>query len=248
LKHVAGQTACAGFFFARRETGVINPRSKLLTSLALLLLACLPVSAALAQGGRAAPAPVVEGVDYVVIADGRPWQPLAGRIEVVEVFAYPCGYCRELHPEVEAWKRTLPRDVRFSYVPAAFDLQDRHARAFFAAEAQGALGKTHDATFHALHDTGTLPARGVTVDELVAFHAGLGLDAARFRAALQSPAIDAKMNDARAFAVRAGIQGTPTLIINGRYRVQGRSLADLVRIADALITQLRAETTATRPR
>ncbi|MDQ3494926.1 MAG: thiol:disulfide interchange protein DsbA/DsbL [Pseudomonadota bacterium] len=220
---------------------MINPRSNLLTSLALLLLACLPLSATLAQGGRSAPAPVVEGVDYVVIADGRPWQPLAGKIEVVEVFAYACGHCRDFHPTVEAWKRTLPRDVRFSYVPAAFDLHDRHARAFFAAEAQGKLGKTHDATFRALHDTGTLPARGVSVDELVAFHGGLGVNATRFKAALQSPAIDAKMNDARAFAVRAGVEGTPTLIINGRYRVQGRTLADLLRIADALIAQLRAE-------
>ncbi|CAN5587995.1 thiol:disulfide interchange protein DsbA/DsbL [soil metagenome] len=225
-----------------------TPRSHLLTSLALLLLVCLPVSAALAQGGRTAAVPVVEGVDYVVIADGRPWQPLAGRIEVVEVFAYACGHCRDFHPQVEAWKRTLPGDVRFSYVPAAFDLQDRQARAFFAAQAQGALGKTHDATFRALHDTRALPARGVSVDELVAFHGRLGLDAARFRAALQSPAIDAKMNDARDFALRAGVEGTPTLIINGRYRVQGRTLADLPRIADALIAQLRAEATTARPR
>ncbi|MGI8561096.1 MAG: thiol:disulfide interchange protein DsbA/DsbL [Luteimonas sp.] len=222
-------------------------RRNALASLAALLLACLPAVAALAQG-KAAPAPVVEGVDYVVIPDGRPWRPLDGKIEVAEVFAYPCGHCRNFHPLVEAWKNKLPGDVRFSYVPAAFDLQDRYARAFFAAQAQGALGKTHDATFRALHDTGTLPARGVSVDELVAFHGGLGVDAARFKAALQSPAIDAKMNDARAFAVRAGVEGTPTLIINGRYRMQGRTLADLLRMADALIAQLRAEAAAAQLR
>lgn len=222
-------------------------RRNALASLACLLLACLPAAAAPSQG-KAAPARAVEGVDYVVIADGRPWQPLAGQIEVAEVFAYSCGHCHNLHPLVETWKRKLPGDVRFSYVPAAFDLQNRHGRAFFAAQAQGALDRTHDATFRALHVTGTLPARGVSVDELVAFHAGLGLDAARFKAALHSPAIDTKMNEARDFALRAGVEGTPTVIINGRYRVQGRTPADILRITDVLIAQLRAETAPPRAR
>lgn len=215
-----------------------------LASLAALLLACLP-AAALAQG-KAAPAPVVEGVDYVVVADGRPWQPLAGKIEVAEVFAYTCHHCRDFHPLVEAWKKTLPKDVRFSYVPAAFDLQDRYARAFFAAQAQGALGKTHDATFRAVHDTQALPARGASADEIAAFYAGLGLDAARLEAAMRSPAVDARMADARDFAVRTGVEGTPTVIINGRYRVLGRTLPDILRIADALVAQARDAEPSTR--
>jgi thiol:disulfide interchange protein DsbA len=222
-------------------------RRTALASLASLLLACLPMASGLAQG-RTAPPPVVEGVDYVVIPDGRPWQLLDGKIEVAEVFAYPCGHCRNFHPLVEAWKNTLPRDVRFSYVPAAFDLQDRYARAFFAAEAQRALGKTHDATFRAIHDTQALPARGASTDEIAMFYAGLDVDAARFKAAMASPAMNARMDDARDFAVRTGVEGTPTVIINGRYRVQGRTLQDILRITDALIVQARAATPAAKPR
>lgn len=224
----------------------MNRRNTLASLAVVLLLACLPAVAALAQG-KAAPAALVEGVDYVRVADGRPWQPLAGKIEVAEVFAYTCGHCRNFHPLVEAWKKKLPRDVRFSYVPAAFDLQDRYARAFFAAQAQGALGKTHDATFRAVHDSQALPARGASADEIAAFYAGLGVDAARLKTAMQSPAIDARMADARDFAVRTGVEGTPTVIINGQYRVQGRTLQDILRIADALIAQLR-DAKPSRPR
>lgn len=212
-----------------------------------LLFASLPLLSALAQQGSAAIAPV-EGSDYAVIADARPWQPLAGRIEVVEVFAYGCRHCRDFQPLVDAWKKKLSRDVRFTYVPAAFNLQDSYARAYFAADAMGALGKTHHATFRALHDTRALPAHGASVDEIATFYAGLGVDGARLKAAMTSPATDAKMNAARDFAVRTGIEGTPTLIINGTYRVQGHTLRDTLRIADALIAQERSARAAARRR
>lgn len=205
-----------------------------------LLLTCLPALAASAQSKAPAPPPV-EGVDYVVIADGRPWQPLAGRIEVVEVFAYTCHHCHDFQALVDRWKQKLPRDVRFGYVPAAFNLQDSYARAYFAAEALDALGRTHHATFDAIHRTQALPARGASVDEIAGFYSELGIDAARLKAAMASPATDAKMNAARDFAVRSGIEGTPTVIINGIYRVQGRTLQDILRITDALIAQALAQ-------
>jgi thiol:disulfide interchange protein DsbA len=36
---------------------------------------------------------------------------------------------------------------------------------------------------------------------------------------------------------RVGIEGTPTVVINGKYRVLGKSREDELRIADQLITQ-----------
>jgi len=41
--------------------------------------------------------------------------------------------------------------------------------------------------------------------------------------------------------VRSGVEGTPTLIINGRYRVMGRRLEDILVIADQLIARERAQ-------
>ena len=209
--------------------------TRLFAALLAGLLACLPLLSACAQ--NSAP---VEGEDYVVIADGRPWQPLAGKIEVVEVFGYWCHVCDDFQPLVDEWKKKLPKDVRFSYVPAAFNPNDAYARAHFAAESLSALGKTHHATFRAIHDEQSLPQRNASIDEIAAFYGALGVDAERLKAAAQSPATDAKMADAREFAVRSGVQGTPTLIVNGVYRVQAKSLQDMLRIADALIAKERA--------
>lgn len=200
----------------------------------LLLLFALPLS----MPAFAATAPVA-GEDYVLIDNGQPYQPLAGRIEVVEVFGYWCHHCAEFQPAVDAWKRKLPADVRFTYVPAVFTDGDPYARGYFAAERAGALARTHDATFRAIHDDKTL-ATNATVDEIAWFYGQQGLDAAKIKATMTSAATGAALQRAREFALRSGVEGTPTLIINGRYRVLGRSHEDTLRIASQLIAQLRA--------
>src|SRR3954470_11230231 len=99
----------------------------------LVLLFSLMLSATTLRASADAAAPV-EGSDYVVIADGQPYAPLDGKIEVVEVFGYWCPHCAEFQPELSAWRRGLPSGVRFTYVPAVFTAGDSFARGFFAAE------------------------------------------------------------------------------------------------------------------
>jgi thiol:disulfide interchange protein DsbA len=199
---------------------------------AFLLLAA-PLAAAAAQ-----PVPVA-GVDYIEIEGGTPYQPLRGKIEVAEVFAYWCHHCADFQPRVDAWKRKLPANVRFTYVPLASAPDDALARAYFAAEATGVLGRTHNATFRAIHGSSTLP-KNATSAELVEFYRGLGVDPGKFRAALEGAGTGEKLKQARAFALRSGVEGTPTLVINGRYRVRGRTLDDNLRIASYLIALQRS--------
>lgn len=202
----------------------------------LLLLAALPFVGALAADAR----PLVAGTDYAVIEGGQPWQPLAGKkAEVVEIFAYWCQHCAHFEPAVDAWRRKLPKDVRFSYLPAAFDPADAFARAFFAARGAGVLERNHAALFRAIHDERTLPPNA-TADELAAWFGTRGASAAKLKAAMSGPAVAAEMKRAREFAVRSDIEGTPTLVVNGRYRVLGSSRDDVLRNAAALVAQLRA--------
>jgi protein dithiol oxidoreductase (disulfide-forming) len=210
--------------------------------LLLLLLLALPLMAV-----SAAPAvpPPVEGIDYVVIAPAQPYAPLAGRIEVAEVFGYWCSHCAEFQPKLSAWKHTLPADVRVTYVPAVFTAGDAFARAYFAARHFGVLDRTHEAMFIAIHSTGELPSNA-SVDELATYLGQHGLDARKAKAYMHSAAVDAQLEHARQFALHGGVEGTPTLIINGRYRVTARTHTDGLRVASQLIAQLRAE--AHRPR
>lgn len=203
--------------------------------LPLLFALLLPMAA----GAVTPPAPLVEGRDYVTIDDGHPWQPLDGKIEVVEVFAYWCSHCADFQPDLDAWVRKLPGDVRFNYVPAVFDPNDAFAKGFFAAEQAGAIASTHDGMFRAVHKDGLL-ANNATIDELAFYYGQHGLDKAAMKAAMAGPQVAAKLKAAHDFEIRSGVDGTPTLIINGRYRLTPRSHADAFRIADQLIAQLRA--------
>jgi thiol:disulfide interchange protein DsbA len=120
-----------------------------------------------------------------------------------------------------------------------FDAGDAFARGFFAAERAGAAARTHDGVFRAVHHDGLL-ARNATVDEVAWYYGQQGLDAAKTKADMVGPAVEAQLRAAREFELRSGIEGTPTLIVNGRYRIQPRNHQDALRIASQLIAQLRS--------
>jgi len=185
------------------------------------------------------PAPVA-GTDYVEIANGQPFQPAAGKIEVAEVFGYPCPACAQFEPLVQAWKRRLPADVKWTPVPAAFGGHwDPFARGFYAAETMGVVDQTHQALFRAIHLERKL-APNANAQQIAEFYASQGVDAKRFADTMQSFGVDAKLNRSRQFAVRSGVEGTPTLIVEGKYRITGRSFEDTLRIADHLVARERA--------
>jgi thiol:disulfide interchange protein DsbA len=198
------------------------------------LLALLLVPAAALAPAAASAQSLVEGQDYVRIADARPWQPLDGQVEVAEIFSYACSVCHEFRPMLDAWARRQPDDVRVSHVPAAYRAGDSFATAFFAAQAIGQHDTVHAATFDAVHRRGML-ARNANVAELAGFYASLGVDRQQLAEAMQRPETAAQVQAAGEFLRRSGAQGTPTLVINGKYRVQGRTLGDVLRIAEQLV-------------
>lgn len=191
------------------------------------------------------PAPVA-GKDYVEITNGQPYAPLNGQIEVVEVFGYVCPACARFAPEVSGWKQRQPADVRVSYVPVVFDSAwAPYAKAFYAAEAKGLVDRTHDAMFSAIHLQNKLPGEGkppAEAEQIAAWYAGYGVDAKEFAALMNSFSTNAKIGRGMQFAQRSGVQGTPTIIVNGKYRVTGgQTYADVLRIADHLIAMERAK-------
>ena len=201
--------------------------------LMLLLLALLPLFAHAAEP--------VAGADYVEIPGGKPYAPLDGKVEVVEVFGYTCIHCAHFQPVVDAWLKKQPSSVRFTPLPAAFGgYWMPYARAYYAAAKLRVLGKTHDAMFKALHETGSLPIQNASDEEIAAFYANYGADPKAFVAAMQSPATALLLDRSRDFAVATGIEGTPTIVVNGKYRVTARSFDDALRITDYLVARERA--------
>jgi protein dithiol oxidoreductase (disulfide-forming) len=204
----------------------------------LLLTLLLPFAAFAAK-----PAPaLVDGTDYETIENGAPFEPVKGKIEVAEVFGYTCPHCAHFEPALEAWKAKLPADVKFTPVPAPWGgMWTPYAKAFFAAKTLGLVDRSHEAVFRALHEEGTLP-RNPSDDELAGFYAQYGVQPARFVATLNSPAVEAQLEQADTFIRRSGVEGTPTIIVAGKYRVMtsSRGNEDLFRIVDQLVARERA--------
>lgn len=195
------------------------------------------------------PGPVA-GTDYEEIKDGQPWQPLNGKVEVVEVFGYVCPACAAFNPLVSAWKAKLPSDVRFTYVPAPFGPEwIPYAKAYYVAESMGLVERTHDALIKAIHVTNTMPGEGDKPDEMAIakFYGQYGANPQEFLSTMNSFTVDAKVNQGRQFMIRTGVGGTPTLVVNGKYRVKGNSFEDMLRIASQLIARERAATSGPAP-
>lgn len=201
-----------------------------------LLLLLLPLTAC----AQAPASPPLVGEDYEVLAKGQRWQAPNGKIEVVEVFAYSCGHCAAFQPYVDAWKKKIPADVSFSYVPAAFDEEDTYGKAYFAAESVKAVARIHQPLFDAIHEAGELPRSNATTDEIGTWFAQRGLNRARMVGLMDSKAVAAQMARAHDFAVANRVGGTPTLIVNGKYVVRTRDAEDRMRVLDALIALERA--------
>lgn len=189
------------------------------------------------------PAPVA-GTDYVEIAGGQPFQPTAGKIEVVEVFGYTCPHCAQFETVVKPWAAKQPADVQFIPVAAPFGgYWTPYAKAFYTAQSLGVVDKTHDAMFNAIHIERSLPVQPLPTNEQIGeFYGKYGVDPKQFAGTMSSFAIDAKLKRATQFIQRSGVESTPTMVVAGKYRViGGKSFDDILRIVDHLVAQERAK-------
>ena len=183
------------------------------------------------------PAPVA-GKDYVEISNGRPLDSADGMVVVEEFFNYICPACNSFEPLFVAWTAQLPSYVKVVHVPAAFRTDFvQYAKAYYAAQIFDLVDETHNAVYEAIHRAHVLPAEGDRPDEerIAEFYADFGVDAQEFLGAMQSFGVDFKIRRATEHMQRSRIPSTPSVVINGRYLVQGRTYVDMLRIASYLI-------------
>lgn len=217
----------------------------LLLSITLLLSAfALP-----AQAQKQLPG-LTEGTDYRYIEDGKPYRATPpGKVEVAEVFGYWCPHCAHFAPMLETWKAgAMPANAQLVLVPAMFDPNDAYARLFFIAEGAKAVDATHDRIFRAIHETSEL-SRKPTIPQLTAYYLRLpGVNAKAFAAAQKDePTLQAKAANAREFQMRSKIEGTPSLVIAGKYLVLGNSYESLLDNARRILVALAPATKKARP-
>lgn len=167
----------------------------------------LSLSAPLASAAEA-------GKDYAVLSPAQQTEN-RGKIEVIEFFAYTCPHCFELEPDLNAWARKLPKNVVLKRQPVIFNESwEPMARAFFALDAMGALGRLHAEMFNAIH----IEDKNLThPEDFFDWGAKKGLDRARLKAAYESFATGTKVARAKQLQRVYKVNGVPALAVNGKY-------------------------------
>jgi protein dithiol oxidoreductase (disulfide-forming) len=174
----------------------------------------------------------VEGKNYFTI---EPAQPTSNpdKIVVTEAFSYACPACNAFHTTVDQLVQSLPAGAEMSYLPVSFRPDENFPlfqRAYFAAKALGVAEKTQDAMFDAVWKTGELASDDLTtgrpkpqsawptIDDVAKFYAKYGVDPKEFVAVANSFSINTQMKRADDLVKAYGVDGTPTIIVNGKYR------------------------------
>lgn len=203
----------------------------------LLLSACATLF--LSQVAVAAPFEYVEGQHYVKLA--MPIHtPDPNKIEVTEYFSYGCPHCYAFDPEISAWKATLPKDVEFDRTPAIWNKDyEVYAQTYYTAKALHILDKVHSAIFRAIHADGM---QLNTPADMAKFFTQFGVSQDEFAKTYTSFGVRASVQQAEARGRAYRATGVPTLIINGKYRIEGSmvgSNSNMLRVADFLIAKER---------
>ena len=177
------------------------------------------------------------GTNYFLIDPPQPTAVAPGKIEVTEVFSYACPACNHFYPVVDRLKAGLPANAEFDFIPAGFRPDEdwpMFQRAYYAAQVLGVDKRTHDAMFDAVWKTGELAVEDPrtqrlkvpppSIQDAAAFYARTaGIKPETFLAAANSFAVDTRMRQADQMIKNYRVEGTPTIIVNGKYRLDVQS-------------------------
>jgi thiol:disulfide interchange protein DsbA len=178
-------------------------------------LAAASLGLGLARTAAAQGTPV-SGQEYQNVATPTPVAAPAGTVDVVEFFSYACPHCFEFEPTLEKWLQTKPAGVHFHRYPVRF-LQNyaNFQPMYFTLEQMDLVDAMQQKVFNAFH---LEHLRLDKPDDIAAFMTKNGVDAKRFMAIFGSFAIRAKVQQANQLMDTYGINGVPTIVVNGTWQ------------------------------
>ena len=158
------------------------------------------------------------------------------RIEVVDIFWYGCPHCYTFLPMMEAYDKVKPEYVEVRRLPAIFrESWVPHARAYYTAMLLGVTDTTHRPLFEEIHEHRN-PTD--TREALAAFFERHGVERTTFEQTYDSFAVESLVRKSIVMQQRYGITGTPSVVVNGKYRVTGRlagSYNDMMAVVMVLV-------------
>jgi protein-disulfide isomerase len=156
--------------------------------------------------------------------------PADAKKTLVEFYDYDCPFCRASLPAMMKYYDAHKNDTRFSFIE--FPIPQLHGPGADLAAMASLAARRQPDKYIALHFA--LMGQEGSLDEKMIYDAAAkaGLDLDKLKADMKDPAIAEALAASKALAHRAGIDGTPTFIINGVLHagaVDDEALAQLVK-------------------
>lgn len=146
--------------------------------------------------------------------------PENARITLVEFSDFQCPYCRVAAPQLNTVLKAFPTQVKLIFKQFPLDIHSQAALAAAAAVAAQKQGK-----FWPMHDALFADRASITRASVITLARNFSLDIPRFTADLDSKETNAKVVQDITDGNKAGVEGTPTLFIDGQ-RFNGPINAD----------------------
>ena len=220
---------------------------------ALAAVLILGASGNLAEEAHAAPQ-WTEGTHYFRVLPAQTTTVAEGKVEVTDVFSYGCPACNQFLPVMKKLESGLPPDAELTRVPASFNAAEQwpmFQRAFYAAEALDVDEQTHLEMFNAVWTTGELAVvdRGTRrlknpppdIEDVANFYArNSDVTEEDFLAAAKSFEVAMDMKRADHWIKSCGIDRTPSIVVNGKYRLHVQSAGgthELIELVNWLVAE-----------
>jgi protein-disulfide isomerase len=138
--------------------------------------------------------------------------PANAPVTIVEFSDFQCPYCTRVNPAIAQTLQVYGDQVRVVFRQFPLNI---HPQAQKAAE--GSLCANDQGKFWELHDAMFADQRNLSVDQIKAKAAAVGLEAESFATCLDSGKYAPKVAADMAAGSAAGVSGTPALFVNGRF-------------------------------
>jgi thiol:disulfide interchange protein DsbA len=207
-----------------------------------------------------APQQWTEGKDYFAIQNPQPTnQP--DKVVVTEVFSFGCPACNQFEPFLDKLRAELPAGTVLEFLPASWHPNEDwpvFQRAWFTAKALGVdTPASHDAMFKAIwgpngplqtYDPTTQRPKAEAnlpkIEDVAKVYANYGAKPDQFVATANSFAVNLRMKRADQQIMAWGVDSTPTIVIDGKWRLTPASVKGAQQAVDLTLFLVKKELAA----
>lgn len=166
-----------------------------------------------------------------------------GKVKIIEFLKFDCSHCYDLHNKLPQVLEKYGNNVNITYVPIVFPGQStKSIEAYIIADQMGKGKEMQDALFNEAHaemlngkviGNNLMVMESVPTLENVAASIGLGAD---FNSELEGNGAHGAALVNLEFMNKYGVQGTPTIIINGNRSVDPPTAENLDAVIGSLLS------------